>query len=182
MGKTLVPGANVSLTRENPLLDEITIGFTWDVVQSNGPMPELVPSVIMCDEDGKALSDDDFFFFNRLPEDGSVDIENGDDEQIDVTLSLIPEAIKKLVFIVFIDPDVRQPGSFKSVRSSSIKVLDRAGNSITQFQIPDNTRSDVSVMVYGELYRYKDEWKFRATGQGYTSGLADVAKDYGVEL
>ena len=37
-------------------------------------------------------------------------------------------------------------------------------------------------MIFGELYRTGAEWKFRAVGQGYASGLAGIAKDYGVNV
>jgi tellurium resistance protein TerD len=37
-------------------------------------------------------------------------------------------------------------------------------------------------MVFGELYRREAEWKFRAVGQGYASGLAGIARDYGVNV
>ncbi|MGO4431190.1 TerD family protein, partial [Streptomyces sp. MCAF7] len=32
------------------------------------------------------------------------------------------------------------------------------------------------------LYRREGEWKFRAIGQGYATGLAGIAKDYGVNI
>ncbi|MGW1290970.1 TerD family protein, partial [Streptomyces sp. NPDC002586] len=31
-----------------------------------------------------------------------------------------------------------------------------------------------------ELYRHGAEWKFRAIGQGYASGLRGIAQDFGV--
>jgi tellurium resistance protein TerD len=37
-------------------------------------------------------------------------------------------------------------------------------------------------MVFGELYRNGAEWKFRAVGQGYSSGLAGIARDFGVNI
>ena len=37
-------------------------------------------------------------------------------------------------------------------------------------------------MVFGELYRRESEWKFRAVGQGYASGLRGIANDYGVNV
>jgi tellurium resistance protein TerD len=37
-------------------------------------------------------------------------------------------------------------------------------------------------MIFGELYRNAGEWKFRAVGQGYASGLAGIAKDFGVNV
>jgi tellurium resistance protein TerD len=37
-------------------------------------------------------------------------------------------------------------------------------------------------MIFAELYRHSGEWKFKAIGQGYASGLAGVASDFGVNL
>jgi hypothetical protein len=37
-------------------------------------------------------------------------------------------------------------------------------------------------MVIGELYLRGDQWKFRATGQGWSSGLAGLATDYGITV
>lgn len=37
-------------------------------------------------------------------------------------------------------------------------------------------------MVFGELYRNGSDWKFRAVGQGYASGLSGIARDYGVNV
>jgi tellurium resistance protein TerD len=37
-------------------------------------------------------------------------------------------------------------------------------------------------MIFGELYRNGAEWKFRAVGQGYESGLAGIARDFGVNV
>ncbi|WP_375405335.1 TerD family protein [uncultured Amnibacterium sp.] len=34
----------------------------------------------------------------------------------------------------------------------------------------------------GELYLNRGEWKFRAIGQGYASGLAGIARDSGVDI
>ncbi len=37
-------------------------------------------------------------------------------------------------------------------------------------------------MIFGELYRNGTEWKFRAVGQGYASGLVGIAQDFGVNV
>ncbi|MGV9414971.1 TerD family protein, partial [Nocardia sp. NPDC003693] len=42
--------------------------------------------------------------------------------------------------------------------------------------------STETAMVFGELYRNGAEWKFRAIGQGYASGLEGIARDFGVGL
>ena len=42
--------------------------------------------------------------------------------------------------------------------------------------------STETAMVFGELYRNGADWKFRAVGQGYASGLAGIARDFGVNV
>lgn len=176
-------GSNVSITAENPLLKELVVGFGWNIITSHGPDVELVPSAIMCNKDGVAISDDHMIFFNQLAtSDGSVQYVSGDDtEQLDINLSLVPEAVEKIVFIVYVDPDIRKPGTFGSVRNPYIHVADRENNDIVRFDL-GQVDMNVTAMIFGELYRYKGQWKFRAIGQGYPTGLAGVAKDYKVAL
>ena len=42
--------------------------------------------------------------------------------------------------------------------------------------------STETAMVFGELYRNGADWKFRAVGQGYASGLSGIARDFGVNV
>jgi tellurium resistance protein TerD len=42
--------------------------------------------------------------------------------------------------------------------------------------------STETAMVFGELYRHGSDWKFRAVGQGYASGLSGIARDFGVSI
>jgi tellurium resistance protein TerD len=37
-------------------------------------------------------------------------------------------------------------------------------------------------MIFGEVYRNGADWKFRAVGQGYASGLFGIATDYGINI
>lgn len=37
-----------------------------------------------------------------------------------------------------------------------------------------------AALIFGELYLYNGEWKFRAVGQGNTSGLVGVLADFGL--
>ncbi|MFF9052132.1 TerD family protein [Streptomyces erythrochromogenes] len=46
---------------------------------------------------------------------------------------------------------------------------------------PDFTSGE-TVVVLAELYRREGGWKIRAVGQGYASGLAGLATDYGVDV
>ncbi|WP_181034057.1 TerD family protein [Arthrobacter sp. GMC3] len=181
---TLVAGANAALTVENPGLDHVVVGLGWDTIPSHGPSAELVPFAVMCDANGVAASNDHLVFFNQIVSaDASVAFSGDEDqEQIDVALSLVPEDITKIVFFVYVDPDVRGKGTFASVRNSHIRLSTAGDREILRFDIPASNMESVTALIFGELYRHRTEWKFRALGQGYTTGLAGVAKDFGISL
>lgn len=181
---TLVAGANAALTVENPGLDHVVVGLGWDSIPSHGPSAELVPFAVMCDAGGQAVSNDHLVFFNQLVSaDASMTFSGEEDqEQIDVTLASVPDSVAKIVFFVYVDPDVRGKGTFGAVRHCHIRLSTAENRELLRFDIPTSNLESVTAMVFGELYRHGAEWKFRALGQGYTTGLAGVAKDYGISL
>lgn len=181
---TLVPGANAALTAENPGLDHVVVGMGWDAIPSNGPQAELVPFALMCDASGEAVSNEHLVFFNQLVSADAVMtfIGDGDQEQIDVQLDLVPQEITKIIFLAYVDPEFRGQGTFASVRSSHIRVATADNRELVRFNLTMEKLESVTAMIFGELYRHRSDWKFRALGQGYTTGLAGVAKDFGIAL
>jgi len=180
----LIPGANAALTAENPALTTVVVGLGWTTIPSRGPQAELVPLAIMCDASGRAISDDHLVFFNQISSpDGAVQfMGDEDEEQIDVNFALVPANVAKIVFLVYVDPDVRGPGNFSSVRGAHIRVADPQNYELVRFDIPLGHLSNINAMMFGELYRHSGGWKFRALGQGFTTGLRGVANDFGITV
>ncbi|WP_426225294.1 TerD family protein [Pseudarthrobacter sp. DSP2-3-2b1] len=180
----MVPGSNAALTAENPSLRKVLVGFGWTITRSLGPQAELVPMAIMCGLNGQALSDEHLVFFNQLTTpDGSMEFSGREDqEQIDVDLPNVPEAVHKIAFVVYVDPDLRGPGNFSAVKSSYVRLVDETNRELLRFDVPSGNQVQVRAMLFGELYRHGGGWKFRAIGQGYQNGLAGVAADYKVSL
>jgi tellurium resistance protein TerD len=180
----LIRGSNTSLSQLVPTLGTVVVGFGWHVVESNGPAVELVPSAIMCGDSGQALSDEHLVFFNQLVSpDGAVQYVETDEEQIEVDLSAVPSSVAKIVFVVYADPDLRQPGNFGAVRRAFVRVTDRSGTELVRYDIEENSGLDsITAMVFAELYRHSGAWKMRAIGQGYSTGLKGVADDFGVRI
>lgn len=178
----LETGANVSLTKNNPLLNNLLIGLGWSITQPTGPQVELVASALIC-HGHNVISDKHVVFFNQLttPDNAVIYVENPDNvEELEVTLNLIPDEVTNIVFLIYVNPDLRKPGNFSTVKNAFISVSDREGNGIVKYSIPSNpTGYNVTAMAFGELYKHKDEWKFRALGQGYDTGLLGVSQDYG---
>ncbi|WP_235487217.1 TerD family protein, partial [Frankia sp. AvcI1] len=71
-------------------------------------------------------------------------------------------------------------GTFAGLGGLLIQVVDDAGRLVAGFR-PDSTEP-VTTMVFGELYRRGSGWKFRTVGQGWSSGLAGLARSYGISV
>ncbi|WP_329457231.1 TerD family protein [Streptomyces sp. NBC_01497] len=191
MAVSLSKGGNISLTKEAPGLTAVTVGLGWDVRTTTGKDFDLDASAIAVKADGKVVSDGHFIFFNNksAPDQSIVHTGDnvtgqgeGDDEQINVNLAALPADCDKVVFPVSIyDADNRQQ-NFGQVRNAYIRVVNQAGGAeIARYDLSEDAATETA-MVFGELYRNGAEWKFRAVGQGYASGLVGIATDFGVNL
>ncbi len=191
VGVSLSKGGNVSLTKEAPGLTAVVVGLGWDVRTTTGTDFDLDASALLVSAESKVLSDQHFVFFNNLKSpDGSVEHTGdnltgegeGDDEQIKVNLATVPAEVAKVVFPVSIyDADGRQQ-NFGQVRNAFIRVVNQADNNeIARYDLSEDASTETA-MVFGELYRNGAEWKFRAVGQGYASGLSGIASDFGVSV
>jgi tellurium resistance protein TerD len=191
VGVSLTKGGNVSLTKAAPGLAAVTVGLGWDARTTDGQAFDLDASAIACDAAGKVLSDKHFVFFNNLTvPDGTVEHTGdnltgegeGDDEQIKVNLASVAPDIDKVVFPVSIYNAESGGQSFGQVRNAFIRVVNQSdGVELARYDLSEDASTETA-MVFGELYRSGPEWKFRAVGQGYTSGLAGIARDYGVSV
>ena len=94
----------------------------------------------------------------------------------------MPAEVDKIVFPVSIyDGQARRQG-FGQVRNAFIRIVDQAGGTeIARYDLTEDASTETA-MVFGELYRNGAEWKFRAVGQGYSSGLGGIAQDFGVNV
>jgi tellurium resistance protein TerD len=188
---SLSKGGNVSLTKEAPGLQKVTVGLGWDARTTDGQPFDLDASAIGCDADGRVLSDQHFVFFNntRSPDGAIVHSGDnvtgegaGDDEQLVVDLSGAPATLDRVVFPVSIYDAETRGQNFGQVRNAFIRVINQAGNAeIARYDLSEDASTETA-MVFGELYRNGAEWKFRAVGQGYSSGLAGIARDFGVNI
>ncbi|MQY02645.1 TerD family protein [Actinomadura macrotermitis] len=191
MGVSLAKGGNVSLSKAAPNLTAVTVGLGWDVRATTGADFDLDASALLLGADGKVMSDQHFVFFNNLksPE-GSVEHTGdnltgegeGDDESINVDLTGVPPQCERIVFPVSIYDADKRGQNFGQVRNAFIRIVNRADNNeLARFDLTEDASTETA-MVFGELYRHGGEWKFRAVGQGYASGLAGIAMDFGVNV
>jgi tellurium resistance protein TerD len=167
------------------------VGLGWDVRTTTGADFDLDASALMLGTNGKILSDQHFIFFNNLTSpDGSVEHTGdnltgegeGDDEQIKVNLVGVPADVDKIAVTVSIYEAEARQQSFGQVRNAFIRVVNQADNrELTRYDLSEDASTETA-MIFGELYRNGTEWKFRAVGQGYSTGLRGIAQDFGVNV
>lgn len=158
---TLRKGENVSLLTARTVLSVAVQGLSADV------------SALLLDPDGKVRGDHDLVFYNHPTQDG-VSVEGA---AVTAELSRLPAGVHRVVVVVSADP--LQPGAVFT-RAPQLTIA-QSGAAALSFTAPD-FGSGETVVVLAELYRRGDGWKVRAVGQGYASGLAGLATDYGVDV
>ncbi len=191
MAISLSKGGNVSLSKEDPNLKKVIVGLGWDVRATDGAAYDLDASVFIVNEQNKVRSDSDFIFYNNLrSSDGSVEHTGdnltgegeGDDEQVKVDLEKIPRDVNKLVFSVTVHEAETRRQSFGQVSGAFIRVVNGESNyEIVRYDLSDDASTETA-MLFGEVYRNKGEWKFRAVGQGFVGGLGPMARNFGVSV
>ncbi|MFC5003899.1 TerD family protein [Dactylosporangium cerinum] len=144
------------------------------------------------DADGSALllvnnkvrNDDDFVFYNQPQHPGGAVRHEGKTggsggpvtDTLLVDLARVEPAVERIVLAASADG-----GTFGAVPELHIRLLDAvSGAEVARFDSPGATTE--TAFIFGELYRRAGVWKFRAVGQGYDSGLAGLARDFGISV
>ncbi|MET8752979.1 TerD family protein [Streptomyces sp. NPDC004667] len=171
-------GANVSLNALSEDVGSVVVSLGWTSASGAG---DADVSVLLLGENGKIRSENDFYFYNNpAAPDGSVQLlgktptDSGDEDRIGVDLTAVPGEVARIVVAASQYGGAR----FGDLDDLRMTVADRSGEPLVGFSI--NDASVETAFIFGELYRRGEEWKFRAVGQGYETGLAGLATDFDV--
>ena len=178
--RDMTMGSNVSLTALSENVGSAIVSLGWSSPTGEG---DADVSVLLLDGNGKVRSDADFYFYNNpVAADGSVQLlgkeptGDGSEDRISFDLTAVPAEVDRIVVAAS-----RYEGArFGELDDLKVTLADAVGESLLRFVIED--AGQVSAIIFGELYRRGEEWKFRAVGQGYESGLAGLATDFGVDI
>ncbi|WP_462188982.1 TerD family protein [Frankia sp. CcWB2] len=163
MAQVLTKGGNAALP-------------TTDVRVEIASSSPLDIAAILVTIHGKVRTDDDFVFFNQPTGPG---VRLVPPSVLECTLAAVPPEIDKVVVTGSLDGS--GPATFAALRGLSIVVRDaRGGAEFARFD-PSGLSSETALILV-ELYRRAGAWKVRAVGQGYASGLAGIAADFGITV
>jgi stress response protein SCP2 len=196
MSVSLQKGQKISLTKESAGLSKVIVGLGWDEVSRKGGLFSalLKPQAIDCDASAIMLKDGHFkekadlvYFGNLKHKTGTVQhmgdnltgAGEGDDEQIIVDLSRVPAEYDKIVIVVNIYQAFQRNQHFGMIKNAFIRIVDgKTNREMCKFNLTDNY-SNMTAVIFGELYRHNGEWKFNAVGQGTNdAGLNELVKRY----
>lgn len=167
---TLSKGANIPVT-----VPAVRAVLSW----SAGPgVPDVDASALLLTDAGQVRSDGDFVFYNQ-PRHASDAVRHlgkrpGADS-VEVDLAALEPGIERVALCASADG-----GTFGQVPGLRLLLVDvGSGAELARF---DMAAGSETAYVSGELYRRAGGWKFRAVGQGYASGLAGLATDFGITV
>ena len=195
MSVSLQKGQKVSLSKDNAGLANVLVGLGWDEAQpAKKGLFAPKPQPIDCDasaillQNGKLCSKEDLIYFGNLRHksgtvqhmgDNLTGAGDGDDEQILVDLASIPAQYDRIVIVVNIYQAVQRKQHFGMIRNAFIRLVDGRNNQeMCRYNLSDDY-SNMTAMIFGEIYRHNGEWKFNAMGQGTTDpGLSELCRRY----
>ena len=195
MSVKLQKGQKVSLSKDNAGLSTIVVGLGWDEIQQKrrgffAPKPQDID----CDafalllQNGKLRDSKDIVYYGKLTHysgsvrhmgDNLTGAGDGDDEQIVIDLNRVPDQYDKIILAVNIYEAFKRNQHFGMIQNAFIRLVDgRNNNEMCIYNLTENY-SGMTAMLFGEVYRYKGEWKFSAIGQGTNDGsISDFARRY----
>lgn len=196
MAINLQKGQKISLKKEAPKLQQLMCGLGWDVAKKKGLLGglfqadfDLDASVLCLDSRGKLKSNSDIIYFGNLRHhssainhlgDNLTGSGDGDDEEINVNLPLIPSNISKLVFVVNIYEAIPRKQDFGQVENAFVRLVNISNNQeIVRYTLSKNGYQGKTGMIMAQLNRVDDDWEMTAKGEGIVAkSLEDIAKLY----
>jgi len=180
----LSKGANVSLLHRSAVHEgRLHAVVRWS--DRSGAAADVDVAALLLGQDGRVRSDEDFVFYNApTGGDGAVRLigkrsqDEVSEDRVSVDLEALPPEIRTVVIVASLD--ATDGVGFGDIPDLALDLLDGAGEPRVRFDVA--AAGPETAMVLGELYLRGDEWKFRAVGQGWKSGLAGLAGDYGIDV
>jgi tellurium resistance protein TerD len=189
---SLSKGQRIDLTKSNPGLTKAVIGLGWDTNKYNGGSEfDLDASAFLVNANGVVQNDEEFIFYNNLKSptgavihtgDNRTGEGEGDDEQLIVDFSKIPSHVEKIGISVTIhDAEIRNQ-NFGQVSNAFIRIVNEETNEeILRYDLAEDFSIETAI-VFCELYKHGNEWKFNAIGSGFSGGLASLCRNYGLDV
>jgi stress response protein SCP2 len=184
----LTKGANTGLRELDEELGSVTV--VLETAGADGTDLDADVSVLLLGADEHVRSNDDMVFYNqRVALGGAIRlrdklrIDTGEYpvlmDTVTINLDDVPDDVERIVLLASLDPSLSM--SFGSAVHVKMRVQRSSdGQDLVDYTIKDAAQE--TALLFGEFYRRDGLWRLRAIGQGYSGGLAHLARHYGVDV
>lgn len=176
-GAVVVAGQNVVLEDEDRQVHAVV---AWTDGADTGSTVEL--TALLLAVGGKARTDDDMVFYNQpISPDGAVrhlgvaPSETGNEARVALDLDAVSDDVDAVALVASVEE-----GAFGGVGDLRLVLRRASGAELATF--PVLTATTETALHLGEVYRRQGRWRFRAVGQGWDTGLAGLATDFGITV
>jgi restriction system protein len=134
----------------------------------------------------RVLDDDHFVFFNNpQTPDGSVralPAQAPDKAAICVSFDALPAEADRFVVVAAVDPEVNPDADISGFTDACIRLLDAGMTELGRLEVSDGRPRETALVLGSFRRRSSGDWDFVLGGKGYTGGLEELVKDYGIEV
>lgn len=174
-----VPTRAPAPSAATPSDDYNVLGMSWSGTVA------LDVCALVC-SGNRVLSDDHFVFFNnpRSP-DGSVRALSGtppDRAAIRVSFDALPPGADRFVLVAAVDPEVNPEADLSGFTNACIRLLDPAMTELGRLEVSDGRPRETALVLGSFRRRGSGDWDFVLGGKGYTGGLEQLVRDFGIDV
>ncbi|MCX4763388.1 VWA domain-containing protein [Streptomyces sp. NBC_01275] len=172
--RSMSKGANLPVD-----VPDVRVELSWS--EGTGE-PDVDASALLLTAAGRVRDDGDFVFYNQPRHASGTVTHLGKrrsagvmTDTVEVDLRSLESDIVRVVLCASADG-----GAFGQVSGLTLRLLGSGGTlELARFEMQADSET---AFIGGELYLREGRWKFRAVGQGYASGLAGLATDFGITV
>jgi len=148
---------------KNDLLD-FTVNIEWDSTNYE------IDSVIFLLKENKASDNNIIFSNNPIGANDSVVLKDNEaSKEIKFDLNSLPDDIDKIVITLTIE----NPQNFGQVSNLTMKIDKNLTYNLDKF-------SHETAITLIEIYKKNSEWRLKAVGTGFVSGLDTICSGFGI--
>ncbi|SFY51250.1 restriction endonuclease [Streptomyces sp. F-1] len=159
--------------------DHNVLGMSW----SGGVAVDVC--ALVCRGD-RVLGDDHFVFYNNPgTPDGSVralPATAPDKAAMRVRFDALPAEADRLVLVAAVDPGADPHADLSGFTDARIRLLDPSRAELGRLEVSDGRPGETALVLGSFRRRPTGDWDFVLGGKGYPGGLAELVRDFGIEV
>lgn len=178
----------VDITKDKPNISDIVVGIGW-TIDRDFPKDMVVDmALILADEDSVFYDSDDFIYYNNkfmmgrreeivkhmnieeLYEDTGFD----DKEQIKISLFDIPGDVRKMVICAAVYKPKETGHKLSDLKDLQMHIFNEQTMETLFFSKLDKYFINETCLIFGEFYRFEEEWKYEVINEGYIGDLGTL--------